>query len=230
MQFNKITKKGRAVAATLMSGMTAFAVVIAAPNGAADPAVNPSFDNSPPKPIIHPDPDDPSVPYRPDITPLPQVVPTRTNWAPKFPFPFDKMRGEITDADITAEAEMCQWFTAQFDTLATQINTLTYLLAGANRGRYGVDGIDEKADIVTANIFQSADFLSPRAQALTQNTDFAGDVYFPLYQGENFYRLWQQLHNVGIGIQSRQPSWGFGPPRTLMEHYASGIRRSHVCR
>lgn len=230
MRFNAISRIGRSTAIALASGVAAFAVVMTtAPSGIADPDTPPGIeDNSPPTPIIHPDPNDPSIPYRPDIVPLPQIVPAQANWTPKYPFPFDQMRNEVTEADIKAEAEMCQWFTAQFDTLTTQVDTLTYLLAGTN-GKY-VDGINEKADIVTANIFQSADFLAPRAQALTQNTDFAGDVYFPLYQGENFYSLWQQLHNVGIGIQSRHSSWHFGPPRTLMEHYASGIRRSHVCR
>ena len=208
--------------------VTAILAPLSAPSASADPDASPVTGDAQPAPIIHPAPSDPSIPNRPEIIALPEVVPTQTRWAPQYPFPFDQMRNQVTPADVQAEAEMCQWFTTQYDTIDTQIDTLLYLLAGTN-GKY-VNGVDAGADILTANIFQSVDFLAPRAQALTQATDFAGDVYFPLYQGRNFYDLWQQLHNVGISIQSRHSSWHIGPPRTLMEHYASGIRRSHVCR
>jgi len=44
--------------------------------------------------------------------PLPVIAPTPTDWVPKFPFPYDQTRGSVTDAEITAEREMCQWFNA----------------------------------------------------------------------------------------------------------------------
>ncbi|WP_234799869.1 hypothetical protein [Mycobacteroides abscessus] len=169
------------------------------------------------------------MPSRPEITPLPAVTAVSSNWQPKYPFPFDKMRGEVTDGDIVAGREMCQWFQAQYYALTTQVDTLSYFLGGVN-GDYRADGIQAKADVVTSNIDRAVEFLEPRAQALTQSTDFAGDVYFPMYQGENFYRLWQQLYNVGMGIKSRHSSWDFGPPMRLAEHYGSLINSSHICR
>jgi len=139
------------------------------------------------------------------------------------------MKNEVTSADLDAMATMCQWFQQRYDTLITQIDTLSYFL-GQTRGHYDVDEIQGMADILTTNIDQSVDYLAPRAQALTQGMDFAGDVYFPVYEGENFYRLWQQLYNVSISIKARHSSWHFGPPTRLAEHYGSLINSSHVCR
>ena len=51
------------------------------------------------------------------LVPLPVVTPTASNWTPKFPFPYNQTRGSVTDADITAEREMCQWFNAQYEIL-----------------------------------------------------------------------------------------------------------------
>ena len=49
--------------------------------------------------------------------PLPVVTPGPTDWQPMFPFPFDQLRRYVTDADVTAEREMCQWFNTQYDAL-----------------------------------------------------------------------------------------------------------------
>lgn len=68
---------------------------------------------------------DPSDYERPP-EPLPVVTPTPSNWAPKFPFPYDETKGSVTDADINAEREMCQWFNAQYDELTRQINRLQF--------------------------------------------------------------------------------------------------------
>src|ERR1700738_621471 len=62
------------------------------------------------------DPPDPPPP------PLPAVTPTASDWMPKFPFPYDATRKDVTDADITAEREMCQWFNAQYAELRRQMN------------------------------------------------------------------------------------------------------------
>lgn len=60
----------------------------------------------------------------------------------------------MTEADITAEREMCGWFNAQFDTLMGQINAFNADLA-ANQDNYAAPGIQHQADAVTANIDQS---------------------------------------------------------------------------
>lgn len=181
---------------------------------------------------------DPSDYERPP-EPLPVVTPTPSNWAPKFPFPYDETKGSVTDADINAEREMCQWFNAQYDELTRQINRLQFnritpngpgVISGAGSDwDYSIGDLQQQADIVTANIDQSVDFLAPRVQALTQSTDPAGDVYFPLYEGKSFYLLWQHLSNVSAGIKSHQPDWFTGPSVQRVLRWGTRIRRSHVC-
>jgi hypothetical protein len=161
--------------------------------------------------------------------PLPVIVPTPTDWQPIFPFPYDQTRGSVTDADITAEREMCQWYNAQYETLMTQIDRFNNNLIRDN-GDYNAGANQQLADAVTANIDQSEAFLAPRAQALTQTQDHAGNVYFPLYQGESFHLLWQHLSNVSAGIKGHQPAWFVGPSVQRVMRWGSRINRSHVCR
>lgn len=161
--------------------------------------------------------------------PLPVVTPVPNDWQPQFPLHYNDLRRYVTDADISAERDMCQWFNAQYDTLRHQIEGLNDALIRAN-GHWDADGVQAQADIVTANIDQSEGFLAPRAQALTQSYDNAGDMYFPLYQGDSFYGLWQQMSNVGNGIRAQQPTWFTGPSFLRMLHWGSKINRSHVCR
>lgn len=159
---------------------------------------------------------------------LPMIAPTPTNWAPRFPFPFDQTRDKVTEADITAEREMCQWYNAQYDVLTTQIDRFNVHLVAAN-GNYQAPGITEEADAVTANLDESLDFLTPRAQALSTSTDYMNDLTFNLYQGESFYRLWQQMSNVRDGIKGRQPTWFTGPSLQHAMRFGSKINRSQVC-
>ena len=80
-----------------------------------------------------------------------------------------------------------------------------------------------------ANVEQAVAFLTPRTTALTISQDYAGDQYWPIYQGEPFYRLWQELSNVGVGIRARNTAWVYGPSQQRVKHYGSQIQRSHVC-
>lgn len=194
----------------------AFTIAVSMVNVAFDPKAN--ADPLPP-------PDDQL------IRPLPVIVPKPTNWKPKFPFPYDQTRNRVTVADIQAEGEMCQWFTAQYQILNDQIGRLQFNRISPNGADsdYGVDSIQPQFDIVTANIDRSLNFLGPRAQALTQSQDFAADNYFPLYEGQAFYSLWQELSNVGNGIKARQADWFTGPSYLRMKRSASEIHRSHVC-
>jgi hypothetical protein len=164
----------------------------------------------------------------PGPVPLPIVQPTPDNWKPKFPFPYDQTQSSVTDVDINAEREMCQWFNAQYDVLRLQIQRLNDTVI-RNNGRFDADGVPQQVDIVTANIDQSLDFLAPRAQALTQSYDHAGDMYFPIYEGDSFYGLWQQFSNVSNGLKARQPTWFSGPSFLRTLHWGSKINRSHVC-
>jgi hypothetical protein len=167
-------------------------------------------------------------PSDPPAPPLPLFSPTASNWAPKFPPPYDATRKNVTDADITAEGEMCQWFNAQYHDLIRQMDQFGFNLLQASND-WTVPDIQLQADAVASNIEQSVAYLAPRAQSLTQSQDFAGDQYFPIYQGESFYRLWQYLSNTGVGIRARNTAWIYGPVQQRAEHWGSRIERSHVC-
>lgn len=168
------------------------------------------------------DPWDQPVPFKPEFVLQP------SSWVPKFPYPYDATRQDVTDRDITAMGEMCQWFRADYKELERQIDTFGYNLHEANND-WTVGLIQAQADAITANIDQVMAFLAPRAQSLTQTQNYAGDNYFPIYQGESFYRLWQHLSNVGVGIKARNTSWVFGPSVQRVRHWASRIYRSQVC-
>ena len=160
--------------------------------------------------------------------PLPQFTPAASSWAPKFPPPYDATRKNVTEADVTAEREMCQWFNAQYVELRRQMDQLGFDLLHANND-WTVPGIQLEADAVASNIEQTVAFLAPRTEALTQSQDYAADNYFPIYQGESFYRLWQHLSNTGVGIRARNTAWIYGPSQQRTEHWGSRIERSHVC-
>jgi hypothetical protein len=160
--------------------------------------------------------------------PLPQFTASASNWTPKYPPPYDATQKNVTDADITAEREMCQWFNAQYVDLRRQMDQLGFDLLHANND-WTVPGMQLEADAVASNIEQTVAFLAPRAEALTQSQDYAADNYFPIYQGESFYRLWQHLSNTGVGIRARNTAWIYGPSQERTKHWGSRIERSHVC-
>lgn len=180
-------------------------------------------------------PDPPSPPFPPSdsdlIRPFPVVTPTPSNWAPKFPFPYDQTRNRVTEVDITAMGEMCQWYNAQYATLRDQIDRIQFNRIGTD-GKdfdYSRDDIQQQVDIVTSNLDNSLVFLGPRVQALTRAHNTFGDIYFPVYQGETFFKLWEQLSNVNNGIKAHQPAWFTGPSVQKAKRWGSDIHRSHVC-
>lgn len=211
----KTFRYGGVASAAIMSVLSAVAIVTG-PVSSADPPADSDL-----------------------IRPLPVVTLKPTNWVPKFPFPYDQTRGQVTDAEINAESEMCQWYNAQYEILEDQIDRLQFnrlqqngpgvRIGSATDWDTSFGPIQQQADIVTANIDQSEDFLAPRAQTLTQNKDYAGDNYFPLYQGQSFYLLWQLLSNVSAGIKSHQADWFTGPSVQRAKRWGSEINRSHVC-
>lgn len=161
--------------------------------------------------------------------PLPVFVAGPSDWQPLYPFPFDEYRQFVADTDITATREMCQWFNAQYVDIRRQIDRLNNTIVRHN-GDFNAEGVPPQVDTVLGNINQSLAFLGPRAQSLTQSYDHAGDMYFPVYQGDAFYGLWQQLSNVGAGLAARQPTWFTGPSVMRAKHWGSKIDRSHACR
>ena len=64
----------------------------------------------------------------------------------------------------------------------------------------------------------------------TQTQDYVGDNYFPLYQAESFFHLWQYLAAINDGIQAHQPDWFTGPAVQRMKRWGSKIVHSDVCK
>ena len=195
--------------------LSAIAILTGPPSG-ADPDVSPAL------------PDPPSDSEL--IRPFPVFTPTPSAWAPKFPFPYDQTRNDVTDADITAMREMCQWYNAQYATLSAQVDRLQFnRISVAGDYDYTQGNVQQQVDIVTGNVSQAVDFLAPRAQSLTQSQNPFGDSYFPIYKGEAFYKLWEQLSNVNNGIMAHQPDWFTGPSVQKAKRWGEDIHRSHVC-
>lgn len=209
-------RRGGAFAAGVAVVLSAVAVL----TGPASPAY-------PGDPVDPPPP--PSDSYL--IRPLPEVTPTPSNWKPKFPFPYDQTRNRVTEADTTAMREMCQWYNFQYATLRDQIDRV-------QNNRIGPDGkdfdysdgnIQQQVDILTGNLDGSLAFLDPRVHALTQDQNTFGDNYFPIYEGEQFFKLFEQLSNVNDGIKAHQPAWFTGPSVQKAKRHGSDINHSHVC-
>jgi hypothetical protein len=197
-------------------------VVLTGPPAGADPGVDPNGEAPLPVPAS-----DSSL-----IRPLPVVIPKASSWAPKFPYPYDQTKNMVTPTDITAMSEMCQWYNAQYATLRFQIDRLQTNRIDDVTGRdddYTQDNIQQQVDIVSGNISQAVDFLGPRAQSLSQPQNPFGDNYFPIYEGEAFFKLWEQLSNVNNGILAHQPDWFTGPSVQKAKRWGSDIHRSHVC-
>ncbi len=129
-----------------------------------------------------------------------------------------------------AMREMCQWYNAQFATLSAQVDRLQFnRISVAGDYDYTQGNVQQQVDIVTGNVSQAVDFLAPRAQSLTQSQNPFGDSYFPIYKGEAFYKLWEQLSNVNNGIMAHQPDWFTGPSVQKAKRWGEDIHRSHVC-
>ena len=75
---------------------------------------------------------------------------------------------------------MCQWFKPDARELVRQIDRVGFNLLEASND-WTVGQIQAQADAVAANIDQAEAFFAPRAQALTQTQDPAGDSHFAIY-------------------------------------------------
>ncbi|MCV7191275.1 hypothetical protein H7I02_00425 [Mycolicibacterium brumae] len=166
--------------------------------------------------------------WDPPPPPMADFVPVARAFTMQYPYPYDQTRKNVTDADIRAIDEMCQWFVADYRTLRDQLDAFGFnLLHAANDWNAGT--LNAQGDGVAANVDTTMRFLTPRTTALTISTDYANDMYFPVYQGEAFYRLWQELSNVGVGIRARNTAWVYGPSQQRVKHWGSKIERSRLC-
>jgi len=81
--------------------------------------------------------------------------------------------------------------------------------------------VQQQVDIVSGNIGQAVDFLAPRAQGADTGTEPVGDSYFPIYKGEQFYKLWEQLSNVNTGLWPIKPDGFTGPSGAEAKRWGS---------
>lgn len=180
----------------------------------------------PERPVV---PDPPSDSFL--IRPLPEIAPGPSNWSPQYPFPYNQTRASVTDSDIRAMGEMCQWFNGQYVTIRDQIDRLqsNRIADNGTDFDYSVNDVQQQVDIVTGNMDRALAFLDPRVHALTQTTDYVGDLYWPVYGGQGFFRLWEQFSNIRNGILAHQPDWFTGPSVIEAKRWGSYIRHTHVC-
>ncbi|EUA51169.1 hypothetical protein I552_2110 [Mycobacterium xenopi 3993] len=125
---------------------------------------------------------------------------------------------------------MCQWFNRQYATLRDQIDRLQFnrINPDGKDFDYGRDNIQQQVDIVTGNIDKSLAFLDPRVHALTVAQNSFGDNYFPIYEGEEFFKLYEQLSNVNNGIKAHQPDW-FTGRRSRRRSATVATSFAHMC-
>nr|WP_245845532.1 hypothetical protein [Mycobacterium arosiense] len=213
------------------------AAIVLGPTSSADPQEDPDFSDLM---GLSGYPSQPTTPSPVIIKPLPPITPRPSNWQPSFPYPYDQVKGSVTDTDFAGEQELCQWYNAQYDELVRQIDALQFaritpngpgvINGSGSDWDYSFGNLQQQADILTTNIDQSVDFLEPRVQAFTTERDYVGDVYTPLDGAKSFYLLWQHLSNVNAGIKSHQPDWFTGPSVQRVKRNGSVINRAHICR
>jgi hypothetical protein len=71
-----------------------------------------------------------------------------------------------------------------------------------------------------------------RARAYTRKTDRDDDDrdnYIPIFEGQDFVRVWQQQSHIGTSIKNHNPPEINNTSIGLTNLYANGIRASGVC-
>lgn len=177
------------------------------------------------------------------IFPLPTFAPKPSSWVPKFPYPYNQLRGDVTDDDIRAEGELCQWYNEQYQILRRQIDRLQFnrvtpfdssgggISGSGGDYNYSFGPIQDQVDIVTGNLDRANEFVEPRVLQLArgQVADYMGDLNFPLYESESFYRMWEHMRSINQGIKAHQADWFTGPSVLRLKVWGDRIMRSHVC-
>lgn len=160
---------------------------------------------------------------------LPVFVPYPSDWTPDYTvYPYNLWQSRVTPEMVAAERDACQWFNAQYDTLRDQIAGFQRYL-GERTDDYTAPGVQAVADLVRANIDQSAAFLDPRVHTLYIVNYPDRSEYSPLYNGDSFYRLWYQFTQISDKISQQVPSGQINAHIATMYVYATVIRDSGVC-
>lgn len=160
---------------------------------------------------------------------LPVFVPHPSDWTPNFTvFPFNMWQLRVTPEQITAQREACQWFNAQYDPLRDQVFGFQRYL-DSRHDNWTAPGVQGLANVVRANLDQSAAFLKPRADTLYIVNYPDQSLYSPLYNGDSIYHLWFQLTQISDKIARQLPAGQINANTATMNVYGNVIRDSGVC-
>ena len=160
---------------------------------------------------------------------LPVFVPYPSNWAPNYTvFPYNLWQSRVTPEQITAERDACQWFNAQYDTLNSQSWGFQNFLRDQGDD-WSAPGVIAAANVVRANLDQSAAFLDPRVHTLYITNYPDRSEYSPLYNGDSFYHLWFQFTQISDKIARQVPAGQINANNATMNVYGNVIRDSGVC-
>lgn len=160
---------------------------------------------------------------------LPVFIPYPTDWAPDYTvFPNSLWQNRVTPEQVAAQRDSCQWFNAQYATLRDQIYGFQGFL-GDRHDVWTAPGVQGLANVVRANVDQSAAFLDPRAHTLYIVNYPDQSEYSPLYNGDSIYHLWYQLTQISDKMVKRLPSGLINANIATMNVYGNVIRDSGVC-
>lgn len=164
-----------------------------------------------------------------DAAVLPVFVPYPSDWSPDYSQrPYNMWASRVTPEQVIAERDACQWFNAQYGILSGQIFGFQQLL-NSGYDSWSAPGVQGLANVVRANVEQSAAFLDPRAHTLFIINYPDQSEYSPLLHGDSFYRLWFQLTKIGERIAQQRPSGELNANTATMNVYGNAIRDSGVC-
>ena len=94
---------------------------------------------------------------------------------------------------------------------------------------WSAPGVQQSADVVTANLNQSAAFLDPRVHTLYITNYPDQSQYSPLYNGDSFYHLWYQYIQISDKIRQQLPSGQIHANVVTADVYGNVIRDSGIC-
>ncbi|MCW1957365.1 MAG: hypothetical protein KIH64_002210 [Mycobacterium sp.] len=164
---------------------------------------------------------------RADDASLPVFVPHPSGWSPNYTvFPYNLWQNRVTPQMVDAERDACQWFNAQFDALSAQ----SWGFQRALHDNFDSwDGVQGAANVLKANIDQSAAFLDPRVHTLYITNYPDQSQYSPLFHGDSFFHIWYQLTQLSDKIARQLPSGVINANNATMKVYGDAIRSSGVC-
>lgn len=170
-----------------------------------------------------------AAPGRAETPSLPVFTPHPSDWSPDYTvFPYNLWQMRVTPEQVTALRESCQWFNAQFDTLMAGAHGFQNFL-DQNHDVWSTPGVQSAAGTVVANLDQSAAFLEPRVHTLYITNYPDHDEYSPLYHGDSFFSLWNQLTGMSDKIRRKVPSGQINANVATADVYGYVIRNSGVC-